>query len=189
MKNPFRFISQNPASTPEIDFNDPHGILLRGEFVSEQWYKSVYDTQSNLSAAQHYLALGFAKGFEPNPLFRGKWYAKKYVGVMETNLNPAVHYMAIGSKRGLRPNPFFDPAWYRKAYPDVAASDVEPLVHYLKYGAREGRNPSGDVLTQWLPQAIDPGTGQITNPLAKFLELLDLLNAGTISALNTSIKQ
>ena len=45
---------------------------------------------------EHYLRLGAAKGYEPNPAFNGAQYRQQHMGRHEDGLNPLVHYILYG---------------------------------------------------------------------------------------------
>jgi hypothetical protein len=169
------FLSRRAPPQRSETIITPASILVSSEFLFEPWYKKKYTIPDNIDSVAHYLSVGAAKQYDPNPLFRCSWYAETYKLPPDASKNATLHYLMVGSKNGLRPNPFFEPNWYRNSYPEVAASGMEPLVHYLKFGAKEGRHPSSDVYTQWLPQALDEESGALQNPLVSFLDLIELL--------------
>lgn len=184
--NLFDKLKRSPQHTAP-DIANPLALLRRSEFVTEQWYRLRYrtDIPGTMPADEHYLMSGARRGCDPNPLFRTAWYVKQYPSVLASGLNPAVHYLAVGSANGLRPNAFFDVTWYRATYPDVVAAGIEPIIHYLKFGAREGRNPAADIVTHLLPKEIDPVTGGDANPLATYLDLVELMRRGFQSTSET----
>jgi hypothetical protein len=166
-----------PAQSENERIPEPSVILQSSGFVFDEWYRSKYAVPSSMSSVAHFLAVGSTKGFDPNPLFRSKWYITNYNLTKDQAAVAALHYLLIGSKGGMRPNPFFDPNWYRTTYPEVQAANMEPVVHYFFYGAKEGRHPAPGIYTQWLPHGLDLATGAQQNPLVIFMELLDLLSS------------
>jgi hypothetical protein len=174
----FKRVSTQPAY---MRTSEPSIVLTSSGFVFDEWYRRKYGLSNSTSSVAHFLAVGSTKGFEPNPLFRSKWYIEQHNLTSDQASIAAVHYLLVGSKGGMRPNPFFDPHWYRTTYPEVEAANIDPLVHYLLHGANEGRHPAPGIYTPWLPQALDLSTGEQQNPLVVFMELLDLLRSPTVA--------
>lgn len=62
------------------------------------WYRQTYGKgrQEIMPPIEHYLRLGAAKGYEPNPAFNGAQYRQQHMGRHEDGLNPLVHYILYG---------------------------------------------------------------------------------------------
>lgn len=60
-----------------------------------EWYRQTYNKsrQEIMPPVEHYLRLGAAKGYEPNPTFNGAQYRRQRMGRHEDGLNPLVHYI------------------------------------------------------------------------------------------------
>lgn len=88
----------------------------------------------------HYLLVGHAPGFDPNPMFDSEHYAQQLrerdIGVCGTLLE---HYLQVGEREGLSPSPIFDPKVYLALNPDVATAGINALEHFIRWGAKEGR--------------------------------------------------
>ncbi len=117
--------------------------LIRSGLFDTSWYKSEYPDveRSGLSAAEHYLELGFCRGYKPNPFFDTRSYLERYEDVLISGMNPLLHYLLHGFREGRDPGPDFDNTFYLETNPDVRANGMNPLAHYLRYGRYEGRLP------------------------------------------------
>jgi hypothetical protein len=115
--------------------------LIRSGLFDISWYVAEYPDveQSGLGAAEHYLEIGFCRGYKPNPFFDTRMYLERYEDVLISGINPLLHYLTHGSREGRDPGPDFDTEFYLETNPDVCANGMNPLAHYLLYGRHEGR--------------------------------------------------
>ena len=117
--------------------------LGRSGLLDPSWYRATYPevAGSGLAAAEHYLEIGFCRGYRPNPFFDTRGYLERYEDVRRSGVNPLLHYLAQGWREGRDPGPDFHTDYYLEANPDVRANGMNPLAHYLRYGRHEGRLP------------------------------------------------
>ena len=117
--------------------------LGRSGLLDPSWYRATYPdvAGSGLAAAEHYLEIGFCRGYRPNPFFDTRGYLERYEDVRRSGVNPLLHYLQQGWREGRDPGPDFQTDYYLEANPDVRANAMNPLVHYLRYGRHEGRLP------------------------------------------------
>jgi glycosyltransferase involved in cell wall biosynthesis len=151
--------------------SEASSVLLHSGLFDEEFYLAQCPELrgAGISPAEHYLAIGAARGLDPHPLFDSSWYLAQYSDVAHAGANPLVHYLAHGSREGRNPHPLFDASWYLAQYPDVAHAGTNPLVHYLAHGWREGRNPHPLFDSSWYlaqhPDVAHAGA----NPLVHYL--------------------
>ena len=117
--------------------------LVRSGLLDAEWYGATYPdvAESGLGAAEHYLEIGFCRGYRPNPFFDTRWYLEHYEDVRRSGVNPLLHYLISGFREGRDPGPDFQTDFYLETNPDVRANGMNPLMHYLRYGRHEGRLP------------------------------------------------
>jgi hypothetical protein len=117
--------------------------LVRSGLLDAAWYRATYPDvgESRLGAAEHYLEIGFCRGYRPNPFFDTRWYLDHYDDVRRSGVNPLLHYLMNGYREGRDPGPDFQTDFYLQTNPDVRANGMNPLMHYLRYGRHEGRLP------------------------------------------------
>ena len=117
--------------------------LVRSGLLDPSWYRATYPdvAGSGLAAAEHYLEIGFCRGYRPNPFFDTRGYLERYEDVRRSGVNPLLHYLEQGWREGRDPGPDFQTDYYLEANPDVRANGMNPLVHYLRHGRHEGRLP------------------------------------------------
>jgi hypothetical protein len=90
-------------------------------------------------ARQHFDALGWKEGRDPNAIFDTKGYLAAYADVAQAGMNPLNHYETFGIREGRDPAADFDAKAYLKANPDVAQAGYDPMQHYLQFGLVENR--------------------------------------------------
>ena len=116
-------------------------LIEQSGLFHEKYYLSLYQdvVNSDLSPLEHFIEVGAARGYKPNPFFDTKYYLEQNSEVTESGINPLAHYIAFGSQEKSNPNPFFDTKYYLEQNPEVAESGINPLAHYMTFGAQEGR--------------------------------------------------
>jgi hypothetical protein len=121
---------------------------IRGGFDAEYYLLANTDVAIAASAAggdtfafarQHFDALGWKEGRDPNAIFDTKGYLAAYTDVAQAGVNPLTHYDSIGFKEGRDPATDFDSSAYLANSPDVAQAGYDPLQHYLQFGLVENR--------------------------------------------------
>jgi hypothetical protein len=67
-----------------------------------EWYRAAYSDAlpSGMSEAEHYLTIGWLKGYDPGPLFKTAWYLDAYSDVRASGINPLLHYIRFGRNEG-----------------------------------------------------------------------------------------
>ena len=115
--------------------------LVRSGLLDPEWYVAIYPdvAESGLRPAAHYLEIGFARGYKPNPFFDTRFYLQENEDVRRAGLNPALHYLLHGWREGRDPSREFSTDYYLTENPDVRTSGRNPLSHYLQDGRHEGR--------------------------------------------------
>ena len=145
-------------------------IVAQSKYFNKKWYLKQYPDVKNsgLDPIEHYLTVGWKKGFNPSVEFDGNAYLEHYQDVKKAEVNPLVHYLQYGQngKREVFSQPtwwnklfnfdknkpigyqiiahsgYFNKKWYLKQYPDVKNSGTDPIEHYLTVGWKQGYNPS-----------------------------------------------
>ena len=117
--------------------------LVRSGLLDPSWYRATYPdvAGSGLAAVEHYLEIGFCRGYRPNPFFDTRGYLERYEDVRRSGVNPLLHYLEQGWREGRDPGPDFQTDYYLEANPDVRVNGMNPLAHYLRHGRHEGRLP------------------------------------------------
>ena len=79
-------------------------ITKNSRLFNEKWYKNNYQevTLSKLSAIEHFVTIGWKKGYNPSPEFDTLYYLNTYPDVKKANVNPLLHYILFGKKEGRR---------------------------------------------------------------------------------------
>jgi hypothetical protein len=118
--------------------------LRKSGLVDAEWYLREYSdvAKSGRAPAEHYVAEGYARGYQPNPFFDTRWYLERYDDVRRSGKNPLLHYIQYGCREGRDPGPNFQTRYYLESNPDVRSTGVNPLAHYLRHGRHEGRLPA-----------------------------------------------
>jgi hypothetical protein len=96
---------------------------------------------AHIDADQHYHAIGWREGRDPDAFFSTRLYLSANPDVKAAGVDPLTHFDQSGWKEGRVPSIAFDPRAYLAANPDVAAAHIDPLLHFLATGAQEGRTP------------------------------------------------
>ena len=70
------------------------------DYIDEKWYFEQYPDakESKMSAAEHYMNIGWRKGYNPSKKFDTNFYLKKYKDVAKMHVCPLLHYLNSGKK-------------------------------------------------------------------------------------------
>ncbi len=101
-------------------------------FFWTDWYLEQHPeaAASGLTAIQHYLTIGEARGFDPNPAFKSGWYSREYRGELQGfDGSPFVHFILYGANELREPNPRRDFQTYVAAH--GFTSGLEGFTRYL----------------------------------------------------------
>ncbi len=154
-------------------------IISNSPFFDEDWYRHTYDLDV-ADAAEHYLNVGFTKGYNPGPDFSTDEYYQCNEDVESEGMNPLVHYELSGREEGrlrgisdrierdksiISNSPFFDEDWYRHTY-DLDVADAAE--HYLNVGFTKGYNPGPDFRTFEYYQCNKDVVKEDENPLLHY---------------------
>ena len=76
--------------------------VYKSRLFDEKWYLSQYPEveSSGIDAIEHYLTIGWEKGYNPSKKFNTKWYIVKYRDVRDAKVNPLSHYILHGKREG-----------------------------------------------------------------------------------------
>lgn len=93
------------ASRARAWFDPDIRLIRRSGLFDARWYKSQYTEvkTSGFSPLNHYLTVGWKKGFSPGPNFDASWYLKLYRDVEAYECEPLLHYLRFGKKEGRLP--------------------------------------------------------------------------------------
>tara|TARA_B100000780_G_scaffold274511_1_gene239643 strand:+ start:419 stop:4477 length:4059 start_codon:yes stop_codon:yes gene_type:complete len=116
-------------------------------------YPEVRD--SGLGPNLHYVIVGAASLYWPNPLFWPKYIIKQLGCDNPTFDNTFAYYVSEGEKLGIKANPWFDPIYYLQQYPFVKVSHELALAHYLEHGAGSDFMPSENFFPKYLRSQHD----------------------------------
>ncbi len=132
-------------------------FLAKEGLVNAPWYCRSHP-EAGLrprDAVMHYLRIGAALGWDPNPFFDTSWYLERYPDVAAAGFNPLVHFAQQGWKEGRDPSARFETEWYLDQCPKVRKSRVNPLSHFLRSGRAAGLSP---VRASWFAPRRATGT-------------------------------
>ncbi len=88
----------------ENELDDYHANRLAAVelgYFDREYYMDKYASEvrsSKLSALEHYLSIGWKKGYNPSLSFDTKWYLDKYSDVKKSGKCPLIHYITQGVK-------------------------------------------------------------------------------------------
>ncbi len=82
--------------------NKPSRKKFMKMFFNERWYLKQYPDviASGLSAVDHYLSVGWKKGYDPSPKFSTTAYLRRYPDIAKAQINPLEHYVKFGYREG-----------------------------------------------------------------------------------------
>lgn len=107
-------------------------IIARSGLVDHSYYRARLG-RMDVDPIRHYVRIGAARGFDPNPLFATNWYRARHEDLRASGENPLLHYLKHGRKPGYDPSPNFDSAWFLERERN---RDLNPLAAYLnQHGA------------------------------------------------------
>lgn len=132
--------------------------------------RAVAESSSAFEALDHYIAMGWKEGRDPNADFSTEYYIESNPDVGASGINPFFHFLTVGRRKGLSPSPKkssvalasgivyqtiakeFDCAFYLRTNRDIALvkdanEDFDLIAHYIATGCHEGRNPREDFST------------------------------------------
>ena len=131
-------------------------IISNSEYFDEGWYKETYKiSNEGINPVNHYLKIGYKKGYNPSPNFSTNEYYEVNPDVKLTGLNPLLHYELIGKNENrfmgskedkdkiystILNSQYFDKEWYESHY-DISKDGLDPVIHYLKVGFKKGYEP------------------------------------------------
>jgi glycosyltransferase involved in cell wall biosynthesis len=119
-----------------VDTSDPehtYKLIRESGLFDAQFYR---DSNPDVARARvdplvHYINLGTAQGFDPNPLFDTSFYLENNPEVARTGINPLEHYLTAGGLAGCDPNPHFNTSLYADDLSDSLRTHTTPLAHYM----------------------------------------------------------
>ena len=129
-------------------------LLEASGLIDEQAYRAAARIDSTVSAAEHYLTVGWRDGIEPRPQFEGGFLAPYYRSLGFAG-PPAITYLRLREHgwpvyatqtqaeavaRLIRASGWFDETSYAAAVGDLA--ELDPVLHYVIVGERAGIAPS-----------------------------------------------
>ena len=80
-------------------------IIKSSENFNAEWYKLNYGLKSKEDAVEHYLHIGWKKGYAPSLKFDGEKYLATFPDVKAANFNPLLHWEVYGKKEVTRFRP------------------------------------------------------------------------------------
>ncbi len=89
-------------------------IIKKSKFFWKEWYKIKFLNGEGLDPINHYLNIGWRKGYPPSPLFDGDEYLKRNEGVKKAGVCPLVHYERNGRFEGRAIYPINRPKYAEK---------------------------------------------------------------------------
>lgn len=100
-------------------------LISKSRYFDKIWYNKTYNISKLKSKdpINHYLKIGWKKGYNPSKLFDGEKYLDMYFDVKKSGLNPLVHYEMFG-KREKRKLPFVSCS-------DIKLSIVERIIYKI----------------------------------------------------------
>lgn len=90
-----RFIKKIFSKKRKFYENDLE-YIKRSKLFNKKWYKKYYKLSSDISPEEHYLHVGWKKGFNPSPDFKTEDYLLLNQDVKRANMNPLLHYEKHG---------------------------------------------------------------------------------------------
>jgi glycosyltransferase involved in cell wall biosynthesis len=136
---------------------DAAEMRLKQGFESS-WYETKYSNLlGDLRAEEHYLAMGWRKGFAPNRIgFDSTFYMACYEDARLSSSPPYLHFLKQKGKRITKKNEIkdfvagisspdgFDAKYYRTQLIEPLNPDIPEALHYLLEGERKGLDPRED---------------------------------------------
>lgn len=73
-------------------------IIRKSRYFDTYWYQHMYEVEGD--PAQHYLEVGWKRGYNPSKFFRTEEYLALNPDVSEAQMNPLLHYELFGIVEG-----------------------------------------------------------------------------------------
>jgi hypothetical protein len=186
--------SKLPKGVPEVVERYQRAQVLEAGVVyfdAEYYRHTCPDCPSDDGLAfEHYLEVGWRKGYDPSADFSIEAYLQDYPDVAKSGLNPLIDYVRFGKAAGRRFRPrslleqfsglgydeadlrilaeSFDADFYRREYATDLKGGVEPFRHYLTKGFRTN-DPSSDFSTAYYYEANPDIAATNLNPFLHYL--------------------
>ena len=145
-----------------INISDlPHrnySCIADSSYFDGDWYGRTYGVEGD--CVDHYLNVGYTKGYNPGPDFSNFEYFECNLDIKEWEMNPLLHYELYGKRENrainladevnqkyynaIADSSYFDGDWYGRTY-GVEGDCVD---HYLNVGYALGFNPGPDFSTR-----------------------------------------
>jgi O-antigen biosynthesis protein len=194
-KNKFKLtLDIFPASDEQL-------IDVQKRVIEEQFDASFYRERylkQTRDALDHYLRIGWRKGYEPNASFSTPDYLKAHPHIAVLNVSPFYHFITTREGGDLdveagratetrAPAPStaslersraetlktiaseFDSDLYLRENSDVREAGKHPLMHYVDFGWREGRNPSKLFWTSYYLEKYEDVRKSGVNPFFHYI--------------------
>lgn len=177
----------------------PEQQIATSEYFDAQWYHSEYPDAvlTDMSAAAHFLRIGYKLGRNPSPDFNTKSYLERYTDVANRGDNPLLHFELHGRGEGRSPCPTCPAPSPSRFDVDIivpvynALEDVQACLSSLSqtpngYTARVLviNDGSDTATTDWLrKKCVKLGTDTVEFGLIEHPE-----NRGYTKAVNTGLK-
>ena len=81
--------------------------------------------------ALHFVAVGWAGGRDPHPLFSTSYYLSSLPTALPDGIDPLTHYITTGSSEGRNPHPLFDTAFFAAGEVGERRDGETWLAHFL----------------------------------------------------------
>jgi hypothetical protein len=159
-----------------------YSTIANSPYFDEKWYKRAYDLDDDVDCVDHYLTIGYTKGYNPGPKFNTYEYWECNLDIKEWKMNPLLHYELYGKKEkrdiqfseeiyqkhysSILNSPYFDSEWYKSTY--ELNDDVDCVDHYLTIGYTKGYNPGPKFNTHEYYQCNDDVKVYGMNPLLHY---------------------
>ena len=81
------------------EYQKRFSAISQSQYFDLKWYEDKYDISiDNLDPVNHYLKIGYKKGYNPGPNFSTEEYYKANPDVEKVGINPLLHYELYGKK-------------------------------------------------------------------------------------------
>jgi glycosyltransferase involved in cell wall biosynthesis len=136
------------GTKPPVDPEDRN--LVTPEFDVAYYRSLFHDQDPPADPIDHFLALGWREGRDPNSWFSTRFYLRHNPDVQDAGINPFVHYL----REGMRENRTALPAANTRLIYEEQAKATQPGPYYEAFDPDIGhhREPLAKVLAYYLPQ-------------------------------------
>jgi len=167
-------------------------FVIKEKYFDEEYYLSQLDDQESVyDAIEHYLTIGYKKGYNPSEKFNTDDYVEKYP--QTNNQIPFIHYIInlLETYDVISKSDMFDEEFYLTHLDDYITEDNEvadenestekiskynpediddPIMHYITIGVEDGLNPNAYFSSlkylEWNPDVKEAGL----NPLYHYIK-------------------